>query len=278
MVASGRVKSGAEAWRALGFHAAVLLCGLAIGLGSAAGSARADDDDDNANAGAPAPPRVALQSDDLELVAVAQGRKLFIYVDRLADNGPAGDAEIAIDVGDKSFQPAAVAQGLYLLTDDWVAVPGPHDLGFTVTTKAGMAILSGTLTIPSPQAGKEAVPAGTASAAPMRVSLPLDALLVIATGLLAVVGAGAMTIFKLARAKASPARREEPAPAAGPAGRSGLARLAVVARIATARLSGWIAVTFVVLAILALLLLGRGVLASEAGPPSLAADAGVTAR
>jgi hypothetical protein len=258
----------------------VLICGLGIGLASAPGSAWADDDDADASAGSAAAPRIALQNDDLELVGVAQGRKLFIYVDRFADNGPAGDAEVAVDVDNKTFHPAAVVEGLYVLTDDWVAVPGPHDIAFTVTTKAGMAILSGTLTIAPPDTGADAARSseGATSAAPMRVSLPIDALLVVAFGLLAVIGVGAMTIFRLARSHASPAHRQARAPAAGPAARSGLARLAGMVRAGTARPGGWVAVTFVVLAILALLLLGRGVLASEAGAPSLSADVGAAAR
>jgi membrane fusion protein, heavy metal efflux system len=97
--------------------------------------------------------RLVAQSDSFELVAVAQGKRLTIYLDRFVDNEPVSGAKLEIDRGDgKVIGAAAAGDGVYTVTGDWVAQPGRHDLVFTVLTDQDSDLLAGTLEIPSVEA------------------------------------------------------------------------------------------------------------------------------
>jgi membrane fusion protein, heavy metal efflux system len=97
--------------------------------------------------------RLVAQSDGFELVAVAQGKRLTIYLDRFVDNEPVSGAKLEIDRGDgKAIGAATAGDGVYTVTGDWVAQPGRHDLVFTVLTDQDSDLLAGTLEIPSVEA------------------------------------------------------------------------------------------------------------------------------
>lgn len=97
--------------------------------------------------------RLAAESGDFELVAVAQGETLTIYLDRFTDNQPVSGAKLEIDTGDGKTAEAVAdedgEEGVYTVTGPWVAQPGHHDLVFTVLTDRGSDLLAGTLDVPS---------------------------------------------------------------------------------------------------------------------------------
>lgn len=102
---------------------------------------------------APAPvvaqsvPRTEAQSALFELVAVARGGSLEIYLDRFEINEPVTDA--AIDVETPSGPVTAAADGdVYRLDAPWALQPGAHDLIFTVSSGTDIDFLTATLTVP----------------------------------------------------------------------------------------------------------------------------------
>src|SRR5438128_2262160 len=116
--------------RGLIVHLFMMRLGLVLALMT--GAAQADNDYyDNVTGGAGArqlAPRVAMQNAEFELVAVAQGRKLVIYLDRFDDGAPIENAQIDVGTGDEILRAAPVKSGLYVVTADWVATPGRRDL------------------------------------------------------------------------------------------------------------------------------------------------------
>jgi len=133
-----------------------LVLGIGAALGGTPGIAWAHGDAEMSAGpiqGEVVGPRLAAQSGDFELVAVAQGQTLTIYLDRFADNQPVSGAKLEIDAGDgKTLDAVAAANGtagVYTVTGAWVARPGHHDLVFTVLTDQGSDLLAGTLDVPS---------------------------------------------------------------------------------------------------------------------------------
>src|SRR5882672_4015902 len=97
--------------------------------------------------------RAVAQSREFELVAVAQGERLTIYLDRFANNEPVSGASLEIDRGDGTTVDAvATGDGIYSVSGDWVAQPGRHVLVFTVLTDRDSDLLAATLEIPPGEA------------------------------------------------------------------------------------------------------------------------------
>lgn len=116
--------------------------------------------------GAPPPPisvtiapRADASSADFELVAIARGAKLRIYLDTFRGNEPVHDADIEVDGPGGTVKATATPDGAYTLDAPWLALPGSYDLAFTVQAKGAIDILTATLTIPEPAAP----PVGTTS-------------------------------------------------------------------------------------------------------------------
>lgn len=109
--------------------------------------------------GAPPPPvsvtiapRADASSADFELVAIARGAKLRIYVDTFRGNEPVQGAEIEVDGPGGTIKAMATPDGAYTLDAPWLARPGRYDLAFTVQTGGAIDILTATLTVPEPPA------------------------------------------------------------------------------------------------------------------------------
>lgn len=109
--------------------------------------------------GAPPPPvsvtiapRTDASSADFELVAIARGVKLRIYLDTFRENAPIDGAEIEVDGPGGTLKATATPDGAYTLEAPWLARPGSYDLAFTVQAKGAIDILTATLTIPEPTA------------------------------------------------------------------------------------------------------------------------------
>jgi membrane fusion protein, heavy metal efflux system len=105
---------------------------------------------------APAPqqaaavPRLVAEGSDVELVAVAQGHTLTLYLDRIATNEPVTGAKI--EVAGEGLTPTAVEElgnGVYEIEGSWVDEPGSKPLTFTVTAEGSADLLAGILVIPS---------------------------------------------------------------------------------------------------------------------------------
>ncbi|KAF0226394.1 MAG: hypothetical protein FD175_3050 [Beijerinckiaceae bacterium] len=118
--------------------------------------------------GAPPPPvsatiapRTDTSSTDFEVVAIARGNKLTLYVDTFAGNMPVNGAEIEIDTPQGTQKAQAETEGVYGLAAPWLAMPGTYDLAITVQAGGTVDVLTATLTIPgasATSAGKLAAP------------------------------------------------------------------------------------------------------------------------
>ena len=137
----------------LHFLAAFRLAALLLGVGIA----RAAGDDDGHDHGAAAPatsgpaiPRFAAVSDVFELVGVLNGKRITLYLDRTADNGPVTEAQIELDIAGKKFK--AQKQGLDEFEVVLAEAPKPGLLPITATVSAGndTDLLAGELGIHEP--------------------------------------------------------------------------------------------------------------------------------
>ncbi len=139
------------------FCGAALALGLALVLSSAGGElASAHEGHDH---GPPAPalpatlkPRIAVHSDTYELVAIANGQQLTIYLDRYASNTPVPDARIEIMAGLATLDAAAQPDSTFRATLPDLDKPGRHELVFNIQHKDGDDLLAGTLEVKAPGA------------------------------------------------------------------------------------------------------------------------------
>ena len=94
-------------------------------------------------------PRATAASPLFELVAVANGTGLLIYLDRFETNAPVIGA--TVDVETPTGPASAVQDGeVYLLETPWAAKPGTYELLFTIAAGTDIDFLTATLTIPEP--------------------------------------------------------------------------------------------------------------------------------
>ena len=121
-------------------------------------------------------PRASAASEDFELVAVAQGGELLIYLDRFATNEPVAGAEIEIESGAFKAVAHAVAPGVYTVAGDAFETPGRHPLTITIETDAksgGVSdLLGATLDVAAPvDPAPASRPAGLAGLSPTTLAL-----------------------------------------------------------------------------------------------------------
>jgi RND family efflux transporter MFP subunit len=101
--------------------------------------------------------RLESTSGELELVAVAEGHTLTIFLDRVATNEPIDGATIEVSGdGITPVQAKPVGDGVYLLAADWVDMPGTKALVFAVDAGSVSDLLNGTLEIAEPSMGHAA--------------------------------------------------------------------------------------------------------------------------
>jgi hypothetical protein len=132
----------------------VMACLVAM----SAGSAKAHEGHDHA---APPPPvsttiapRVDASSNDFEIVAIARGDRLRLYLDTFKDNEPVKDAVIEVDASGRTLTAAPDREGAYEVSAPWLARPGTYDLAITVQAAGLVDVLTATLTIPAPASTK----------------------------------------------------------------------------------------------------------------------------
>ena len=153
----------------IGFIALILLVGV--------GLVAAHEGHDH---GPPAPalptavkPRIAVETELYQLVAIASGEQLSLYLDRYGTNEPLTDGGIAILVGDRTLPATRLTDGSFTATVAGIAAPGQHDLVFNVSHRDGDDLLAGILNIPDTAAAISAPPSDLAL---WRISLPRLAL------------------------------------------------------------------------------------------------------
>ncbi|RZL97943.1 MAG: hypothetical protein EOP73_23515 [Variovorax sp.] len=114
----------------------ITTCLAAALLALLAGAAPAWADDGHGGAAsAPAGtalPRFAAVSDNFELVGVANGRALTLYLDRFADNRPVEGATLTLKLGDETLAVTPHGPGEYEATLAAALTPGERDVIATV--------------------------------------------------------------------------------------------------------------------------------------------------
>lgn len=93
-------------------------------------------------------PRIAVHSDAYELVAIATGQRLTIFLDRYSSNAPVTDARIEIMDGSGTIAAEIQPDSTYRATLASIEKPGRHELIFNIQHKDGDDLLPGTLEIP----------------------------------------------------------------------------------------------------------------------------------
>lgn len=132
---------------------ASVLAGICLSIvGLAASSAAAHEGHDH---GAPPPPvstsiapRADASTADLELVAVARGERLEIFLDSFKDNEPVDGAVLEIDGPAGTLTAEASGEGTYVATAPWLTKPGSYDLAITVMAGDLFDVLTVTMVIP----------------------------------------------------------------------------------------------------------------------------------
>src|SRR3984893_18618386 len=135
-------------------------------------------------------PRAEATSDAFELIAIAEGSELAIYLDRFATNEPVEGGAIEVETPNGPIM-ARTHGDAYRIPATWLSKPGRYDLIFTVTAKEGADVLP--LTLEIPEARFESPPIGDTSARGERWSGQAILMLGVAAGF--VIGMTAMAFF-----------------------------------------------------------------------------------
>jgi RND family efflux transporter MFP subunit len=143
-------------------------------------------------------PRAEATSDAFELIAIAKGSELSIYLDRFATNEPVEGAAIEVETPNGPVT-ARLHGGSYEIPATWLSKPGRYDLIFTVTAKEGAEVLPLTLEIPEERSGS--TPTGGTSTRGQRWSGQTLLTLGVAAGFM--IGMTAMAFFRRGRTTAT---------------------------------------------------------------------------
>lgn len=116
--------------------------------------------------GAPPPPvsaTIAPRADastvDIELVAVARGERLEIFLDSFKGNEPISGASLEIDSPAGTIKAEAMGEGTYVAAAPWLAQSGSYDLAITVMAGDLFDVLTITMAIPEKATSAEPVAA-----------------------------------------------------------------------------------------------------------------------
>jgi membrane fusion protein, heavy metal efflux system len=150
-------------------------------------------------------PRSEASSPLFEIVAVAKGAELLLYLDRFASNEPVESAIVEIETPSGPMKAAAETGGHYRLAAPFLAKPGRHELIVTVTAGNEADVLPLTLVVAA--AGKSEVPISPRERFISALKLPFveadrQALLIGAAGFAAGLVLGAVLLRRRRRAPA----------------------------------------------------------------------------
>src|SRR5262249_28597871 len=91
----------------------------------------------------PGLPRLVTSSETYELVALLEGERLTIYLDRFADNAPVTDASITVTINQETVAAATTGDGIYSLSSKKFADRGLIELVFDIKAKEADDLLIG---------------------------------------------------------------------------------------------------------------------------------------
>lgn len=136
----------------------LLMAGIALSLAAASNLASAHGGEDHGEAAAPVPaaaaaPRASAQTEEFELLAVFEGKRLLLTLDRFATNAPVVDAQIDIEsAGILKAVALPVSPGVYAVTvpEGVFAKPGKYPLEITVQAGEIADLMSASLEITPP--------------------------------------------------------------------------------------------------------------------------------
>jgi LPXTG-motif cell wall-anchored protein len=122
------------------------------------------DSSDGHTHAAPAPipvvtlsPRAAAATEEFEVVAAIEGKKLVVYLDRFASNEPVTKAVVEVDGGGLKGVAGEIAPGTYALDLATAMSPGKHPLTIAIEAGDTTDLLTTTLDISPAAAGEEHV-------------------------------------------------------------------------------------------------------------------------
>lgn len=136
------------------FSAALPAAVLALGFWAGSASAHeGHDHGEEAKAGSTADaPRGSSSSDALELVAVARGGALTVFLDRVDTNEAVADAVVEAETPAGTTKAVPSPDGSYRLDAPWSAAPGGYDVLFKVTVGDRTDLFPVDLDVPAPPA------------------------------------------------------------------------------------------------------------------------------
>ena len=128
------------------FVASAILC-------SAAPLAVAHEGHDHGDAPATAPttgglPRLSTKSEAYELIAVLDGERLTIYLDRYEDNAPVANATVTVSIDGEPVAAEAATDNTYVLTSGLFSGKSSVELVFDIKAAEVDDLLIGTLVLP----------------------------------------------------------------------------------------------------------------------------------
>ncbi len=130
-----------------------LLAFLSVHLLVTGAPARAHDGHDHGAPPTPVSstiaPRADASSTDFEIVVIARGDKLVVFLDTFRENQPVDGASLEIDAPGGILAPIADGSGTYSVAAPFLAKPGSYDLAITVSANGIVDILTATLKIPA---------------------------------------------------------------------------------------------------------------------------------
>ncbi|WP_375409424.1 efflux RND transporter periplasmic adaptor subunit [uncultured Methylobacterium sp.] len=139
-----------------------LFAAAALAAAAIAWPARAHEGHDHGAAPPPVStsiaPRGEAASDLFELVAVADGDRLVLHLDRFGTNEPVPGATLTVETPDGPAVAESTGLGGYTLAAPWLVGGGHHDLIVTVADGASVDVLTLDLDTPAPALPPLAVP------------------------------------------------------------------------------------------------------------------------
>lgn len=128
---------------------ALALCAVTAPVNFNAAAHEGHGEDATPAAQRPTAPRIGIDGKDLELVAIANGHELTIYIDHRDSNQPADATAVEIESdGVAAVKANRIGNGIFDADADWLDAPGSRNITFKVEHDGHQESLQGTLLIP----------------------------------------------------------------------------------------------------------------------------------
>ena len=95
-------------------------------------------------------PRASGATEEFEIVAVLEGKKLVVYLDRFGTNAPVGGAKVEVEGAGLKGVAREIAPGTYVMDVAMVIPPARHPLTFAIEAGDTTDLLTATLDISAP--------------------------------------------------------------------------------------------------------------------------------